>query len=178
MKAQLRILMMIVPLAGCAVGPDYVRQDPAAPANWSVTAGARTASQQEDISHWWLRLNDPVLDELISTALRNSPDMRSARAKLQASRARLNLSDADFMPRVNGALGGSRSKVGDASPANQFNAGFDASWSWICSAGCAALRKRQKRMPVRHWPICTTRKSPSRRKSRSTMCSCAACSND
>jgi NodT family efflux transporter outer membrane factor (OMF) lipoprotein len=127
-KAQLRILMMIVPLAGCAVGPDYARQDPAAPANWSVTAGARITSQQEDISQWWLRLNDPVLDELISTALRNSPDMRSARAKLLASRARLNLSDADFMPRVNGALGSSRSKVGDASPANQFNAGFDASW--------------------------------------------------
>lgn len=126
-KAPLRTLLLLLPLAGCAVGPDYVRQDPAAPANWSVTTGTRLA-QQQDISQWWLRLNDPLLNELISTALHNSPDMRSARAKLLASRARLTLADADFMPRLNGALGGSRSKSGNASPANQFNAGFDASW--------------------------------------------------
>ncbi len=118
--------MLLVPLAGCAVGPDYVKQDPAAPANWSVTAGARIA--QQDISHWWLRLDDPMLTELITTALRNSPDMRSARAKLQESRARLDITDAGLMPRLNAALGANRSKSGDASPANQFNAGFDASW--------------------------------------------------
>ncbi|MFH2134615.1 MAG: efflux transporter outer membrane subunit [Pseudomonadota bacterium] len=118
--------MLLVPLAGCAVGPDYIRQDPTVPSSWSETAGTRIA--QQDISQWWLRLNDPVLDELIATALRNSPDMRSARSRLQESRARLNLSDANFMPRLNGALGANRSKAGNASPANQYNAGFDASW--------------------------------------------------
>ncbi|MBU1214746.1 MAG: efflux transporter outer membrane subunit [Gammaproteobacteria bacterium] len=115
-----------MPLAGCAVGPDYVRQDPASPSNWSDTAGTRIA--QQDISHWWLRLNDPLLNELIASALHNSPDMRSARAKLLESRSRLDLSDANLMPRLNGALGTNRSKAGSASPANQFNAGFDASW--------------------------------------------------
>ncbi len=128
MKAQLRILMMIAPLAGCAVGPDYVRPDLAAPANWRDTAGTRPASAQEDISRWWLRLKDPVLNELIATALRNSPDMRTARARLQESRARLDISDAAFMPQLNAALGAGRSKAGNASPSNQFNAGFDASW--------------------------------------------------
>ncbi|MDD5471606.1 MAG: efflux transporter outer membrane subunit [Sideroxydans sp.] len=126
MKAQIRILMLLMPLAGCAVGPDYVRQDPASPSNWSDTAGTRIA--QQDISHWWLRLNDPLLNELIASALHNSPDMRSARAKLLESRSRLDLSDANLMPRLNGALGTNRSKAGSASPANQFNAGFDASW--------------------------------------------------
>lgn len=128
MKAPLRTLMLLVPLAGCAVGPDYVRQDPAAPANWSDTTGTRISAQQQDISQWWQKLNDPLLNELITTALRNSPDIRSARAKLLESRARLNLSDANFMPKLNGALGADRSKTGSASPANQFNAGFDASW--------------------------------------------------
>ncbi len=123
-----RILTLLVPLAGCAVGPDYVRQDPAAPANWSDSSGMRVSQQREDISHWWQRLQDPLLNDLIETALRNSPDLRGARAKLLESRARLNLSDADFMPGLNGALAASRSKTGNASPADQFSAGFDASW--------------------------------------------------
>lgn len=131
MRPQTRLLLLLLPLAGCAAGPDYVRQDPAAPARWSGTAGMQTTpARHEDISHWWRQLRDPVLNDLIETALRNSPDMRSARARLSESRARLNLADADLLPRLNGSLSASRSSAaaGSGTSSNLFNAGFDASW--------------------------------------------------
>lgn len=133
--------MMIVPLAGCAAGPDYVKQDPAAPESWNDTRALRITQQQEDISHWWLRLNDPLLNELIASALRTSPDMLSARARLQEVRARYDLADAGLMPSLNAGLTASRSKTGNASPANQFNAGFDASWEIDLFGGLRRARE-------------------------------------
>lgn len=132
MKVSSRILLLLVPLTGCTLGPDYVRHEPAVPVNWTDTAGVRLAEQQKGLSQWWQQLNDPVLSELVETALRKSPDMRSARARLVEARARLNLADANFMPKLNGALSASQSKgsaaTGSGTTSELFNAGFDASW--------------------------------------------------
>jgi NodT family efflux transporter outer membrane factor (OMF) lipoprotein len=131
-KSLSRILLLFIPLAGCTVGPDYVRRDPAAPAAWVNGAGARPAPQAEDISRWWQRLDDPLLTELVEEALRNSHDLRSSRAKLRESRARADLADANRFPTIKGALSGSRSKgsaaTGSGTTGNLFDAGLDASW--------------------------------------------------
>lgn len=123
-----RIFLLLIPLAGCAVGPDYVRRDPAAPTAWASGAAANAAAQAEDVSRWWQRLNDPLLTALIEEALHNSPDMRSARARLVESRARLDLADASGYPTLKASLGGSRSRSGSGTTSDLFNAGFDASW--------------------------------------------------
>jgi len=127
-----RIFLLLIPLAGCAVGPDYVRRDPVVPATWANAAGANAVSRSEDISRWWQRLNDPLLSELVEEALRNSPDMRSARARLTEVRARLDLADAGLYPALKGSLSGNRSKgsavTGSGSTSELYNAGFDASW--------------------------------------------------
>ena len=139
MPLAIRTLPLLLALAGCAAGPDYIRQDPAIPADWSVRAAVRNA--QEDLSHWWRQFNDPLLTELIETALRNSPDLRSARAKLLEVRARHDLADAGLMPQLGASLSTARSKSGDAAPANQFNAGFDASWEIDLFGGLRRTRE-------------------------------------
>ena len=127
-----RIVLLLIPLAGCAVGPDYVKHDPAVPATWANSAGAGKVSQAGDVSRWWQTLHDPLLTELIDEALRNSPDMRSAQAQLRESRSRLDLADANLYPTLGASLSASRSKgnatTGTGATANVFNAGFDASW--------------------------------------------------
>ncbi len=127
-----RILLLLIPLAGCAVGPDYVRRDPAAPAAWANAAAGSSATQAEDVSRWWQRLNDPLLTALVEEALQNSPDLRSAQARLREVRARLDLADAGLFPSLMGSLSGSRSKgsaaVGSGATSDLFSAGFDASW--------------------------------------------------
>ncbi len=132
MKYLSRIFLLVVPLFGCAVGPDYVKRDPAAPAAWTNAAAINTRQNSEDISRWWQRLNDPLLTELVEDALRNSPDLRSAQARLRESRARLDLADGARLPTLKGSLAGSRSKgsaaTGSGTTGNLYNAGFDASW--------------------------------------------------
>ncbi|MEW5903936.1 MAG: efflux transporter outer membrane subunit [Pseudomonadota bacterium] len=125
-------------LTGCAVGPDYVAPTPDAPADWN---NGKAAQHGEDISQWWRQLHDPLLDELIAQAVQNSPDMLSARARLHEVRARYDLADGNLLPSLNAALSASRSKVGSAAPANQFNAGFDASWEIDLFGGLRRARE-------------------------------------
>jgi outer membrane protein, multidrug efflux system len=120
-------------LGGCAaVGPDYKRPDDSLPATWHNTAGGSTTNRAEDISHWWKRLNDPLLDQFIGESLVASPDLLAARAKLREARARRELAGAEVLPSVTASASASRSKssgqTGTGTTRNLFSAAFDASW--------------------------------------------------
>jgi len=119
-------------LAGCAaVGPDYHAPTPAqlgVPATWH----AATATSAADLSVWWTHLDDPLLADLIEQALADSPDIRSAQARLRAARARRNLASANRFPTVTAGLTGSRAttseRTGFGVTRSLFDASFDASW--------------------------------------------------
>jgi NodT family efflux transporter outer membrane factor (OMF) lipoprotein len=85
-----------------------------------------------DLSHWWQVFNDPVLSDLVEKALRSSPDLRSAQARLREARARRNVAAAGLYPSVTGSATASRNKSskesGSGATRNAFSAGFDASW--------------------------------------------------
>jgi NodT family efflux transporter outer membrane factor (OMF) lipoprotein len=131
-------LLLLLPLAGCATGPDYAAPATNAPASW---LNGQAAAQGEDVTYWWRRLNDPLLDQFITQALQDSHDIRSARARLQEVRARYDLADGNLMPSLNAGLSGSRSKTGTASPTDLFNAGFDASWEIDLFGGLRRARE-------------------------------------
>jgi outer membrane protein TolC len=74
-------------LAGCsAVGPDYVPPATQTPGGWrqldATTPAIAAEESPGDLSQWWLGLGDPLLGELVDEALRASPDLRSAPARL------------------------------------------------------------------------------------------------
>jgi multidrug efflux system outer membrane protein len=122
-------LLLLLFLGGCAaVGPDYREPTLPLPAAWSGGA----AQPAEDISQWWKRLHDPVLDQLIAQALAASPDLKAAQARLRESRARRELAGAEQSPTVTGSAAASRSKgsanTGGGATHDLFNAGFDAAW--------------------------------------------------
>ncbi|KAF1016408.1 MAG: Toluene efflux pump outer membrane protein TtgF [Stenotrophomonas maltophilia] len=56
-------------------------------------------------SPWWRALNDPLLDQLVDQALRNSPNLCAAQAKLLASRALQRQRRAEQLPSVGAAAG-------------------------------------------------------------------------
>jgi hypothetical protein len=58
-----RVLLLLLGLSGCtAIGPAYQTPALPVPATWSGIA----AQPAEDISAWWQRLQDPILDQLIA----------------------------------------------------------------------------------------------------------------
>ena len=70
---------LVASLAGCTVGPDYVRPKIDAPAAWRIDY-----PQAADVANtrWWEQFGDPVLNELIETALRENRDLVIAAARV------------------------------------------------------------------------------------------------
>lgn len=121
-------------LVGCAaVGPDYLAPEPAqlgVPVSWHAVAA--TAPSAADLSRWWTRLNDPVLAALIEQALADSPNVRTAQARLREARARRDFASANRFPTVTAGFTGSRAttseRTGFGATRSLFDASFDASW--------------------------------------------------
>jgi len=133
-------------LAGCAaVGPDYVPPQTAAPASWNTALERGLSHERVDIASvalWWKRFEDPVLTELVEGALRGSPDMRQAVARVQEARARRGLSRSGLFPTLDASTdrtfsGEIENEVKEVSTGpgqedegteKRFAAGFDAGW--------------------------------------------------
>ncbi|HEY4068890.1 MAG TPA: efflux transporter outer membrane subunit [Burkholderiaceae bacterium] len=132
-------------LCGCAaVGPDYAGAPPVAPdaiqaprfardASGSASASASTSAPAAPASaDWWRGLDDATLDALVEQALRGSPTLQAAEARLRAARASLNQQQA------NGRPSGSASALGlglvqapgtsEQTSTHLYSIGFDATW--------------------------------------------------
>jgi multidrug efflux system outer membrane protein len=74
------LFLAAVALAGCTVGPDYVRPVTQAPDQWRIDypKAAEVAN-----TRWWEQFGDPVLNELIESALRENRDVRIAAARIE-----------------------------------------------------------------------------------------------
>ena len=109
-RALSLLLVAAVPLAGCAVGPDYRPDTPASlgvPPAYSVP-GTATA---EDLTKWWERFDDPLLQRLVARAAPDNLDVAQAVARLRQAREQLVQARADFLPSLSGSGGYSRRQV-------------------------------------------------------------------
>ncbi|WP_025917265.1 efflux transporter outer membrane subunit [Herminiimonas sp. CN] len=129
MLSRLGLWALVLPLSACVsltpTAPGL--PDIAAPAAWSTTP-AITGNANLNLAQWWQRFDDPLLATLILQALQANTSVRSAQAALLQARALRDVAAAGLLPGVTGSASAQRSKSGNASPGNVFNAGFDASW--------------------------------------------------
>lgn len=137
-------------LAGCAVGPDYQTPWPAMPAHWSEAEGTNP-SRPLELSRWWRRLHDPMLDQLMQQAVDGNLDVATAKARIREARASYNQAVGALFPTVanndsltrakasifsQGAMAGTPAAGNTSSPFQSslvgpytlFQTGFDASW--------------------------------------------------
>ena len=80
-------------LAGCAVGPHYVRPAAELPATLGIAQPGVPAADK-----WWTLFQDPVLDRMVEEALAGNRDLAVAAARIEAARAQLGISRADQWP--------------------------------------------------------------------------------
>lgn len=93
-------------LSACMLGPDYVKPEAAGDAQTRLhRADAAQVVSAPPPQRWWEELHDPQLTALIDQALANSPNLRAAQARVQASRALLEQRRAERRPSV-GAVAG------------------------------------------------------------------------
>lgn len=120
-------LLLGLPLAACVtVGPDYTPPPLTAPAVWHTPVAV---TGEPLLAAWWQCLADPVLDELQQAALTQSPDLRTAIAKLREARARVGIAEAARTPTLEAVANARRSEsAGSGQTTDSFSLGFDAGW--------------------------------------------------
>ena len=126
-------------LAGCAVGPDYMRPNLPATNGYSPNElGATTASAQvtngtaqrialgRDIqADWWTLFESSSLNELIESAFKANPTIESAQAALRIAQENVLAQRGFFFPTVQASYSPTRTKIagnqGGSSPGIQGN---------------------------------------------------------
>ncbi len=98
------ILLAVVLLTGCAVGPDYKR--PAVDIPQSFRFEDKEAKDLANTA-WWQQFNDPVLNDLIRIALQENKDVKVAAARIEQFVGQYVTTRAAFFPQIGvGASGG------------------------------------------------------------------------
>jgi NodT family efflux transporter outer membrane factor (OMF) lipoprotein len=111
--------------AACAVGPDFVRPTPQAPAHWSARAMSAPADVQPVTSvteqsaqqpAWWAAFNDPLLTSLAQRSLDSNLDLRVAVLRIEEARAQRDVTAAGFWPTLSADASYSRQRLSETTP--------------------------------------------------------------
>ena len=92
---------MVIPLAGCApdLGP---RPEIRPPATFETSRSLTAPEAAWPEQAWWKAYGDPQLDGLIEEALKGSPDLKMAAARVRGAEAMADISEAMLWPTVVG----------------------------------------------------------------------------
>ena len=118
-------------LAGCAVGPDYVRPAMDVPAAYKESGPWKQAQpQQIDSSNWWEVYGDATLNGLVQQANQANQNIRVAEAQYRQARAAGDAARAGFWPTAGISAGVDRSRTNSngVKVGNSYNAGLQGSW--------------------------------------------------
>lgn len=135
MRSLIVSFLLLLILFGCTSGPNYQRPTIETPRSWrfeekEVRKVANTV--------WWDQFDDPVLNNLIQTALKQNRDLKIAAARVEEFAGRYGTTRAALFPQVGAGGSAGRSRVTEKSPtgfpssgenpANSFETFVNASW--------------------------------------------------
>jgi NodT family efflux transporter outer membrane factor (OMF) lipoprotein len=126
-----------VTLAGCMVGPDYVRPSAPESATFKEAAAWKVAQPRDDAPRgpWWEPFADPELNRLASQVEVDNQTVAAAAARVREAQAATQASRAQLFPTVTGNAAAVRTSRGSAaggsaggSVTNSYNAALDLNW--------------------------------------------------
>ncbi|HEX8881638.1 MAG TPA: efflux transporter outer membrane subunit [Candidatus Acidoferrum sp.] len=116
---RLLLLATAVLLGGCAVGPNYKRPTVSVPTDYRDSMAAQTAAAPSlGNENWWQVYQDPVLADLIHSALQQNYDVRIAAARVLEAQAQLGITRANQFPSA--SVGADIFSQQNAKTSNQF----------------------------------------------------------
>ena len=147
MKNAIVVLALILFTSGCTVGPNYKRPKVdvpggfrGAPSQEVAVAGWSNGAENSSSGHmqpadrpaqsqlsepsfgdqrWWEVFQDPQLQELIRTSLKQNYDVRIAATRILQAQAQLGITRADQLPTVNAGMSAVNQRVQKEKPVNQ-----------------------------------------------------------
>ena len=142
---RLSVLLAATALAGCAVGPDFVRPDAPEATGYTrepailMTASAKTTGGEAQTFHpdmdipgeWWTLFRSPELNSLIEASLRQNQDLKAAQAALRQAYENVYAQQGGYYPQATGSFDYSRNKTatGCLSPASASGNPYYTLWN-------------------------------------------------
>lgn len=135
-KNGFKIIGLCFWLSGCAVGPDFARPNTAADQyDRFHNAFEQRIGSSADMSLWWERLNDPLLNDYADKLLRQNLSLQQAGERIYQARTQVTSARSSWGPQISGSASGARSltpsngsTLTDRVFSNSYDASLSASW--------------------------------------------------
>jgi len=130
MRKLLLASLLALLVSGCMIGPDYVRPAVETPPVWRLSE-----QNAKDLANtaWWEQFGDPVLNDLVATALRENKDLMIAAARVEEFVGNYGIVRSGLFPQVGAGYQPSRQRNTlpgdiDSSVYNSYQAVLNAGW--------------------------------------------------
>ncbi|OPY69313.1 MAG: Outer membrane protein OprM precursor [Syntrophorhabdus sp. PtaU1.Bin002] len=130
------ILLVALSLTACAIGPDYKRPVIDTPQSWRIEEKAAG-----DLANtvWWEQFDDPVLNDLIATSLKENTDLKIAAARVEEYVGRYWVGRSPLFPQIYGTGDAGRQRMTERgatpvpsstvdNPSTLYQGAFSGSW--------------------------------------------------
>jgi NodT family efflux transporter outer membrane factor (OMF) lipoprotein len=108
MRAKPLALALLIPLLiGCATEVEKAPSALPIPQQWRQQVGPSAAPE----ANWWRAFADTDLNRLVEQALRNNPDILTARSRVDQYRAQLRAAAGDNFPTLDAGVGVTRART-------------------------------------------------------------------
>lgn len=104
--SAISMALMAISFSGCAIfSPSYEKPNVDEPTQ--MRNGMQVESSNSDLSQlqWWKKVNDPVLNQLIETALANNNQIQVAQGNIMQAQAKLRAAKYAWIPTLNAGGG-------------------------------------------------------------------------
>lgn len=119
---NLLLITFLVCLAGCGLfGPTYTKPESNAPQAWN-SSDYLSVAESTNLPQlaWWTKFNDPQLNYLVESALKNNNNIQVAVGNVQAAAGQLKQIEYTWIPNLSAVAGNTNS------PINFLNSGYVA----------------------------------------------------
>jgi multidrug efflux system outer membrane protein len=130
MRKPLLVTLLALQVGGCMIGPDYFRPAVETPPAWRLS---EQSARELANTTWWEQFGDPVLNDLVATALRENKDLKIAAARVEEFAGNYGIVRSGLFPQVGAGYEPSRQRntlPGDVGPStyNSYQAVLNAAW--------------------------------------------------
>ncbi|MGK3140927.1 efflux transporter outer membrane subunit [Pantoea sp. C2G6] len=107
MRRGLLVTALLLTLTGCATQVEKAPASLPIPGAWRGTVGPAAPPEAE----WWRAFHDDYLNRLVTQALRNNPDILTARSRVDQYRAQLRAAQGDEFPTLSAGVAATRERT-------------------------------------------------------------------
>ena len=128
------LLVILMVISGCAVGPDYKRPDAPVPSSFKELKGWRQAlpRDQEIRTKWWEAFGDSILNSLEEQVNVSNQSIALAESQYRQAQALVQLARANYFPTVNAGAAYTRTLpaggAGTYNTVDQHQVSLNAAW--------------------------------------------------